>query len=268
MMRRISVLLLCALAAPAFADSSSTLSTGRASQRSTSTPEKEVGLGIGVGPRYLGGSGHVGYIGPYVEANFSNGIFLSTTDGIGFRFLEHSSGFSMAASLGPSYGRREKDGDNDGTNRLRGMGDVSVRPQANLFLNYDTGPYHASVGLHQTLSSRRGTSIDVTGSYDLLANRDNLVRATAGFTYANRSLLQTFYGVNETQSANSGYDVYSPSAGIAGVGVGVTWRHAFSREWVGSVGASVVNLRGSVADSPITEKRTNVGIGASIGYRF
>lgn len=268
MMRRLSVLLLCSLSASAFANDTTTLATERASQRSTAAPEKEIGFALGIGPNYLGGNKTTGFLAPYIEANFANGIFVSTIDGIGYRFLEHPSGFSMAASLGPSRSRREKDGEDDGRNRLLGMGNVNVKPQANLFLNYDTGPFHASVGLHQTLNARRGTEVDVLGSYDLHADRNNLVRASAGFSYANRSLMQTFFGVNETQAANTSYAVYTPSAGIAGTGVGVSWRHAFNREWVGTVGATVINLRGSAADSPITEKRTNAAIGMSIGYRF
>lgn len=268
MMRRLSALLLCSLSASAFADGATTLASERASQRSTAAPEKEIGFALGVGPNYLGGNKTMGFLAPYIEANFANGIFVSTVDGIGYRFLEHPSGFSMAVSLGPSRSRREEDGEDDGHNRLRGMGNVNVKPQANLFLNYDTGPFHASVGLHQTLNARRGTEVDVLGSYDLLADRNNLIRATAGFSYANRSLMQTFFGVNETQAANTGYAVYTPSAGIAGTGVGVSWRHAFNREWVGTVGATVINLRGSAADSPLTEKRTNAAIGMSIGYRF
>lgn len=268
MMRHLSALLLCALSASAFADGTTTLAAGHASQRSTTTPEREIGIGIGVGPNYLGGKKTEGYIGPYIEANFANGIFVSTSDGIGYRFLEHPSGFSMAASLSPSRSRRETTGEDDGRNPLRGMGDVNAKPQANLFLNYDTGPFHTSVALRQTLSARRGTEVDVLGSYDLHADSNNLVRATAGFSYANRSLMQTFFGVNETQASNTGYAVYTPSAGIAGTGAEVSWRHAFNREWVGTVGAGIVNLRGSAADSPITEKRTHTVLGMSIGYRF
>jgi outer membrane scaffolding protein for murein synthesis (MipA/OmpV family) len=148
------------------------------------------------------------------------------------------------------------------------MGDVGLRPQANLLLNYDQGPYHASVGMHQTLGSRSGTGVDVIGSYDLHADRDNLVRASAGFSWANHTLMQTMFGVNDTQSQNSGYAAYTPGAGVAGAGVGISWRHAFSREWVGSVGAGVVNLRDNAADSPIVSQRTNAGVGMSLGYRF
>lgn len=263
-----SVLLLFVCSASAFADDSASLAPGRAMLRPSSSAEAEVGAGIGIGPNYLGGKKTMWSLAPYAEANFGNGVFLSTTDGLGYRFLEHPSGFSMAASIGPSMMRREKDGEDGNTNRLKGMGDVNVRAQANLFLNYDRGPFHSTVALHQTLGSRHGTEVDVEGSYDLHADRDNLVRASAGFAYANRDLMQTFFGVTSAQSASSGNAVYTPGAGIAGTGAAVTWRHAFSKEWVGSVGAGVVNLRGSAADSPLTEKRTNAAVGMTIGYRF
>ena len=268
MMRRISALLLCAFSASAFADDTAPLSSGRASQRPSNSQQKEVGIGIGIGPNYLGGDKTMGFIGPYAEANFGNGIFASTSDGIGYRFLEHPSGFSMAASLGPSRSRREKNGEDGDRNPLRGMGNINVRPQANLFLDYNNGPFHVGTVLRQTLDARRGTEVDVFGSYTLLASRNDLVRAAAGFSYANRSLMQTFFGVSDTQAANTGYAAYSPSAGIAGSGADVSWRHAFNKEWVGSLGVGVVNLRGSAADSPITAKRTSAVLGASIGYRF
>lgn len=263
-----SAVLLCVLSSSAFADDTSNLSFGRASQRASSSIEKEIGVGIGAGPSYLGGSKNSWFLGPYAEANFGNGVFVSTTDGLGYRFLEDPSGFSMAASVGPSMTRREKDGEDGNTNRLKGMGNVNVRPQANLFLNYDRGPFHGSVALHQTLASRHGTGIDVEAGYDLLADRTDLVRASAGFAYANRDLMQTYFGVTSEQSASSGNPVYTPGAGIAGSGASVTWRHAFSKEWVGSVGAGVINLRGSAADSPLVEKRTSGVVGMSIGYRF
>ncbi|HYD80097.1 MAG TPA: MipA/OmpV family protein [Paucimonas sp.] len=266
-----SALLLGLLSASAFADNSAPLSSGRASQRSSGAPEREIGVGIGVGPTYLGSDKNRGGIGLYAEANFSNGFFVSTTDGIGFRFIENAAGFSLAASIDSSGMRREKDGKygrDGGSNPLLGMGDVKARPRANVFLNYDAGPFHTTLALRQTLGSRHGTGVDLYGSYDLHADRDNLVRATAGISYANRSLMQTFFGVNETQAANTPYDVYRPSAGIAGGGIGVTWRHAFSREWVGTVGAGVTHLRGAAADSPLTDRRTSAEIGMSLGYRF
>jgi outer membrane scaffolding protein for murein synthesis (MipA/OmpV family) len=75
------------------------------------------------------------------------------------------------------------------------MGDINAKVAANLFLNYDGGPFHANAELHQTLAARRGTELALTAGYDLLADADNLVRASAGLSYANRSQTQTFFGV-------------------------------------------------------------------------
>ena len=257
MMRRsfaLSSAVLLAAAGSAFAQDASSLDSGRAMLRPSTTKQAEIGVGIGVGPSYLGSGKRSWAAGPYAEATFGNGVFLSTVDGIGYRFLEDPSGFSMAASIGPSMMRREKDGEDGNTNRLKGMGDVNVRPQANLFLNYDKNAFHSTVALHQTLGSRHGTELEVEGSYDLLADRENLVRATAGFAYANRDLMQTFFGVTSAQSASSGNPVYTPGAGIAGSGASISWRHAFSKEWVGSVGAGVIDLRGSAGDSPLVTR--------------
>jgi outer membrane scaffolding protein for murein synthesis (MipA/OmpV family) len=93
----------------------------------------------------------------------------------------------MAASIGLSMMREERDGRDGNRNRLRGMGDVDLKAQANVFLNYDSGPFHANAAVHQTLAERRGTGVDLSVGYDLLADRDDLVRADVGVSYANRS---------------------------------------------------------------------------------
>jgi len=262
------LLTLATVSVPAFADSGSLMSSGRASERSVLKTEQEIGVFIAGGPRYPGAREIKGMLSPYVEANFRNGMFVSSTDGIGFRFLDNADGFSAAMSLDGSGQRREKHGAHDGINRLRGMGDIDSRLRANLLLNYDNGPLHGSAKLSRTLGSRHDTALDLTVGYDLHNDRDNLVRASAGLTWGNRDLMQTWFGVDAAQSARSGNRIYTADSGVAGGAVGVTWRHAFNRDWVGTVGAGVSTLRGSAADSPLTERKTSAMIGGAIGYRF
>lgn len=254
-------------AIPALAQDGSTLATASASQRSNEQAEQVIGVGLGYGTRYFGGEtdwhGTV-----FGEANFSNGVFLSTRDGVGYRFLNNNAGFSAAASVGASGWRKESYGKNDTHNRLTGMGDVDPRVQANLFLNYDMGPFHVNTAVHQTLADRRGTSVNVTGRYDLLSSKTDLVELSGGFSYANKTEMGTFFGVSNAQSASSGNAAYTPKAGIAGTGVGVSWRHAITQNWVSTVSANVTRLGDAAADSPLSERRTNSGIGATIGYRF
>lgn len=252
---------------PALAADSATLASPMASQRSNEQAEQVVGAGIGYGTRYFGAK--TGWqAGLFGEANFTNGVFLSTSDGLGYRFVNNYSGFSAAASVGPSNWRKESFGKNDTHNRLTGMGDVDLRAQANLFLNYDAGVFHLNTALHQTMGDRHGTSIDVVGRYDALSTKTDLVELLAGFSYADKSEMGTFFGVTPAQSASSGNAAYTPKAGIVGSGVGVTWRHEINQNWVSTVSAKATHLGSAAADSPLTDRHTSVGLGATIGYRF
>jgi outer membrane protein len=254
-------------AVPALADNA-TLASPLARDRSTDQTETAVGVVAGYVPSYLGSDKSVWRAGLTGEANFANGVYLSSVDGIGYRFLNNSNGFSASASLGVSGGRKEKDGDDNHPNRLLGMGDVGNRAQANLYLNYDQGPFHATAGLHQVLSSHRGAALDLTGRYDLYATKTDLVQASAGLTYANRDMMQSYFGVTPAQSANSGNMVYTASSGVAGLNAGLTWRHAIDQHWVTTLSAGALRLGSSAADSPLTEKRNQAGIGGSVAYRF
>lgn len=253
-------------ALPVLAEDSSTLATSKASQRSNEQAEQVVGVGLNYGTRLFSSTDWQTNL--FAEANFANGVFLSTTDGLGYRFLNNHSGFSAAAGIGASGWRKESYGKNNSHNRLKGMGDVDPEAQANLFINYDDGAFHVSTGLHQTLGDRRGSSVDVTGRYDLLATKTDLVELTGGFSYANKKEMNTFFGVDKAQSLSSGNAEYAAKAGIAGAGVGVNWRHAISQNWVSSVGANVTRLGDPAADSSLTDRRTISSLNTSIAYRF
>ncbi|CAN5901578.1 hypothetical protein BH11PSE12_BH11PSE12_09220 [soil metagenome] len=251
----------------AFAADTSVLAPAVASQRSAEQAEQVVGVGLGYGNHFFGGKTEW-QAGLFGEANFANGVFLSTRDGLGYRFLNNNSGFSAAASIGPSGWRKESYGKNDGTNRLKGMGDVELRAQANLFVNYDAGAFHVNTALHQTMGDRHDMSLDVVGRYDVLSTKTDLVDVSAGLSYANKSDMGTYFGVTPAQSASSGNAVYTPKAGIAGYGIGATWRHEITQNWVSTVSTGVTRLGSAASDSPLSDRRTSAGIGATIGYRF
>ena len=255
------------LTLPALAQETATLASNRASQRSNEQAEQVVGVGLGYGTRFFGGKTDW-QANIFAEANFNNGVFISTTDGLGYRFLNNHSGFSAAASIGVDGGRQESYGKNNAHNRLIGMGDIDPRAQANLFLNYDDGAFHVNTSLHQTLGDRRGTTMSATGRYDLLANKTDLVELTGGFSYFNKKEMDTYFGVSKAQSLTSGNAAYSTEAGVAGAGVGINWRHAINQNWVTTIGANVTRLGDNAAESPLSDRRTNSGLNTSIAYRF
>ena len=254
-------------ALPVLADDSANLVTSRASQRSNEQADQVIGAGLGYGTRFFSGKTDW-QAGLFAEANFANGVFLSTTDGLGYRFMNNNSGFSAAASIGASGWRKESYGKNNTRNRLKGMGDIDPEVQANLFLNYDIGAFHVNTSVHQTLGDRRDASVDVTGRYDLLATKTDLVELTGGFSYANKNEMNTYFGVSKAQALTSSNLAYAAKAGIAGAGVGVNWRHAINQNWVTSVGATVTRLGDTAAESPLSDRRINSGVNTSIAYRF
>ncbi len=243
------------------------LSSPRASQRPANAPrEAEIGGIVGVLPGYLGAQNFMFKAGPYIEVNFGNGMFFGQ-DGIGFRTPSYGA-FSVAASLGASRSRREQDGSADNHNRLSGMGDVSPRAQANLFGNYDAGPYHVSAWLQRELGNRNGVEFQLAGLYDVVSSGHDLVQLYAGLDYANQAKMQTFFGVTASQASSSGNPIFTPGGGVAGSGVGALWRHAFNRDWVGTLDVSAISLRGAAADSPLTARKTSGYTVVSLGYQL
>jgi outer membrane protein len=269
MKRHLLFLLFSVISVAASAAEVDLLASPRASQRSANAREAEIGGIVAVGPGYLGGQNSMFQAGLYTEANFGNGVFfdLFGPDGIGFRTPNYGS-FSFAASLGASRSRREQDGSADKHNRLSGMGDVSSRAQANLFGNYDSGPYHASAWLQRELGNRSGVEFQLAALYDVVSSGQDLAQLYAGLDYANQAKMQTFFGVTTSQSASSGNTIFTPEAGVAGSGVGVLWRHAFNRNWVGTLDVGAISLRGSAADSPLTARKTGGYSVVSVGYRW
>jgi outer membrane scaffolding protein for murein synthesis (MipA/OmpV family) len=267
MKRQMLILFFSVVSTAASAAESDILSSPRASQRSAnSSLEAEIGGILGIGPGYLGAQKLSFGAGSYFEGNFGNGVFLGQ-DGIGYRTQNYGS-FSIAASLGASRSRYEREGNSDAHNRLTGMGDVTPRAQANLFGNYDAGQYHVFGWLQRELGNRDGVEFQLTGLYDVASSKTDLVQLFAGLDYANQAKMQTFFGVTAAQASSSGNPVYTPGAGIAGSGVGSIWRHAFKQHWVGILEVGAISLRGGAADSPLTARKTSGLAVFSTGYRF
>jgi outer membrane scaffolding protein for murein synthesis (MipA/OmpV family) len=175
----------------------------------------------------------------------------------------------MAASLGATPMRKEKDGRQDGDrNRLAGMGDINSRVTTNLMMNYDSGAFHGRATLGHALGSRNNNVLGLDAGYDLLTDVSNVLRASAGVLIANQSTMQTYFGVTPQQSLNSGNFVYTPGGGLAEVHASLNWRHAFSQQWVGSLDVGATSLRNAAADSSLVKRRTNGYATATIGYRF
>jgi outer membrane scaffolding protein for murein synthesis (MipA/OmpV family) len=80
--------------------------------------------------------------------------------------------------------------------------------------------------------------------------------------------MNTWYGVNSTQSANSGYSRYNSSGGYYGTDVSLTWAHQFTETWGGWVGINHTWLGDNAASSPIVKQKEGTTGVVAISYTF
>src|SRR6266404_2986848 len=148
---------------------------------------------------------------PAVEIDYERGpLFASTDHGIGLKVGEDG---TFAAGLGANYqsGRSEKE-----DHRYRGLGNVAGSIEAHAFFEWlPLGPALTLYGdAGSALSGARGTlySAGVRLGFPLLPKLSGFFDSS--FTGANERYVRAFYGVSAEQAVASGYEAYTPRAGI------------------------------------------------------
>ena len=225
-------------------------------------PVFTLGMGVVHAPEYEGSD--EGKTRALPMLNYRNGrFFAGVLGGVGYNFSN-----SPQVQFGPvmSYrlGRDASDSE-----RLRGMGDIDGGADVGGFVRWNLRPFSLHATVKQGVSGDvKGTQVRVGAGYGMVLGPSDRLMFDASLDWADSELMQTYYGVNAVQSANSGLSAYSASSGVRRYGVGAIWSHSFTQQWFSSVSVGVYRLGADAADSPITVKR-NVGlVSAGLGYRF
>jgi outer membrane protein len=74
-------------------------------------------------------------------------------------------------------------------------------------------------------------------------------------SWASGGYASTHFGVNAADSAASGLAAYSPTGGVKDVGIDATLTYVVDENWSVSGVASVSQLLGDFADSPVVDQR-------------
>jgi outer membrane scaffolding protein for murein synthesis (MipA/OmpV family) len=227
-----------------------------------------LGAAADVAPLYDGANEYRTKGGPVINIHYKDIAFLSTGEGLGYNFLRgdhYQFGVAMAYDLG----RKERD---DLTN-LHGMGDIGVAPVAKIYGSAVLSkkfPLILRVDARQYIGGAEGAVGDA-GVYMPLPGSSKTFVMFAGpsITLATHHYLQTVYGVSPEQSLNSGHPVYEiPHAGTATVGVGFSATKFVTSHWLLNIDAAVSQIRGSAAQSPIVESRTQKTLAFSVDYQW
>ncbi len=213
-----------------------------------------IGLALVVAPVHAGSDEVVARALPQFDFRWSNGIFLSATEGLGYQ--ARSGPIAYGVQLTVDRGRREHDAAD-----LRGLGDVPARPELGAFVQWPVAP-----GTVVSSSLRYGSGSDRRGlAWRLAATRtwplatDWTALAGIGATWANRHQLQSYFGVTPAQAGASGLRPLTPADGLKDIGLsgGVQYR------WTGrhrlGLGLQLTSLQGDAARSPLVRQRTAAG---------
>jgi outer membrane scaffolding protein for murein synthesis (MipA/OmpV family) len=232
-------------------------------------PEWRTVLGVAseVQPIYDGAHAYRISGGPVINIQFKDLAFLTTGDGIGvniFRGSHYQVGLAVAYDLG----RKERD---DRTN-LNGMGDIGAAPVAKVFGSWVISKYFPMilrVDVRQFVGGAQGVVGDA-GVYIPLPGSSKTFVMFAGpsITLADHHYLQVLYGVTPEQSAASGHPVYDAHAGTVGVGVGFSATKFITEHWLVNLDLALRQIRGSAAQSPLVEERTQRVGAMSVNYNW
>ena len=254
-----------------------------------------VGLGVVTAPVYEGSGQRRVRALPVLQASFSNGLFISGMSAGIHLSNQPSVEFGPLLAIHPRRSESGLSGDvgmvvngsdqtlappdvqgpfksqvGDG-HRLMGMDVQRTRLQAGGFFNYYLSPQ-----LRLTNSVLFGSGNDGNGALWRVglqhATRhlapNHFVSVGVGMTVANRKHNQAYFGVTEIESVRGLNPEYTASGGLKDVHLNARWNWALSPSWLVTTGVQASRLRGSAADSPLTERPTNLTVSTALAYRF
>ena len=209
-------------------------------------------------PRYEGANSSHGVVFPLFDASYGN-FFAGDLRGIGYQFVKERN-LQFGVRLGGAPGRKESV-----DTHLAGTGDLSRSGELGLFLNTrnDIGYLKLKAG-----GGKRGSHVELSAGLDFRpAQRDTLrVGATVG--WANAEYMQTYFGIDATQAANSGLPAYQAAGGLHNYALITSWTHVFDRHWLGSVALSQRHVAGSARNSPLVTDTTANVVSGVVLYLF
>ena len=230
-------------------------------------PDKDgglVGLGVVYGRAYSGAEERRTAAFPAIDYQWRNGWFAGTTNGIGYNFsgtpgLQY--GLRVTADLGRSESRSPA---------LADLGDIDARPEFGGFFNYHLSrEFFVSSSLRAgSGNDRKGAVLDLGAGYSTPLSDTLRLGAGVGLSLVNQKYMQSSFGIDATQSTNSGYAVYTPSAGLRDVRINTSLTYRVT-ERIGITGAvSLTSLQGDAKDSPIVRRRSSANGVLAVSYGF
>jgi outer membrane scaffolding protein for murein synthesis (MipA/OmpV family) len=234
-----------------------------------------LGLNLSYRPEYDGGSRHAVVARPaiylrYGRFSLSSGASFAarrTDDVVRGLGVDLVRGTRTRISLALRHDSGRQEGDSDA---LRGLGDVNATVRARVSARRQLDErWRVAASWNVDAFGRGGGSFaDAQLTRDWPLSPQTVASAAVGVTVGGRRYMRSYYGVNEVQSAASGYPVYQPRLGLRDASLSASVRTDLGDDWTLLVGGGLSRLLGPAADSPLTTRRDSWGLNAGLARRF
>lgn len=229
-----------------------------------------IGLGVGVRPAYEGASEKKTQLVPNLNLIYGDTYFLTGMTA-GANLFKQQTTQGIRIDAGPLLAMRRGRDEGDYA-ELRGLGDIDRGLDVGGFIRLRKDGWQARADVRKDVSNGDGgTTLNLSAGYGMPVTRNLRLRANLDTVWASAAYMNTFYGIDATQSANSGIAQYTADAGFKQVGVSLMADYAINREWGGFASLRHTRLIGDAADSPIVAtlgSRNQVTASVGIKYRF
>jgi outer membrane scaffolding protein for murein synthesis (MipA/OmpV family) len=227
-----------------------------------------LGIAANTDPVYSGASAYRVQGGPVINIFYRDIAFVTTGDGIGYNILRGDH-YQVGVAMTYDLGRSEQA---DLAN-LRGLGDIGAAPVAKVFGAWVLSkkfPLILRTDVRQFIGGAEGAIGDASVYMPLPGSSKTFVMfAGPSISLATHHFLQTLYGVTPQQAQASDHPVYEvPHAGTSAVGVGFSATKFITSHWLLNMDAAISQIRGSAANSPLIEERTQRVVALSLAYQW
>jgi outer membrane protein len=201
---------------------------------------------------------------PEFDYQWANGWFAGTNRGVGYNFSKDPM-LQYGLGLGLDLGRKES-----ATGALAGMGSIDAKVEYGAFLNYAPDRHWRLSSLLRYGSGDTGQGVTANFGANYAMDIAPKWRLDLGVstTWANSQYMQSYFGVNATQSQQSGHAEYSPAAGLRDVSSSLNLSYQVTPKISVSGGLRASRLVGDARNSPIVTSPQSVSGSLSIGYAF
>lgn len=229
-----------------------------------------IGIGVGTRPEYEGAKDKNTRLIPNINLFYGDTFFLTGMTA-GANLLKYQTAQGVSISAGPLLALR-RGRDQDANAVLNGLGDIDRALDGGGFVRFRKQGWQASVDVRQSLTNTdQGATVNFTAGYGMPLSPKLRLRTNLDTTWASSDYMKTFFGINATQSANSGIAQYQTGSGFKHVGASLMADYSINREWAGFTTLRYRRLVGDAADSPIVANlgaRDQVTANIGIKYRF